>query len=88
MSKMDPHSQFRTIIDKWIGMVALMGGLDLSRKNKKTRVYTVVTVAVATAFPFIYFYTIYKYDGDLRFSAIAYFGAGIQVSEYYLSEFI
>lgn len=79
--KMDPHFQFCTIINNWIGTVAFLGGHDLYRETKRTNVYTVVTITIALSFPIIYFWTIYNYDGDLRFCAIANYGAGIQVNE-------
>lgn len=77
--KMDPLAQFKKIINEWIGVIARIAGHDLDKETKEFSAYTVMTISVAISFPCIYSYTIYNYDGDLRFSGIAYYGAAVQV---------
>lgn len=77
---MEAYLQFRNVLHKWIGTAAVIGGYDLFNLDRRPSVFNLIAIATGVAAPFLYLYTIYTCDGDLRFSAIAYFGAGIQAS--------
>lgn len=78
--KMESYSLFRIVIYKWIGAVASLAGYDLFHQDRKISAYNRFTLAVGVACPLLYTYAIVTCDGDLRFTAITYFGAGIQVT--------
>lgn len=76
---MDAYQSFKTILYKWIGLAASLFGHEMFNPDLKISAYTVLAVGVGLTFPILYTWTVYHCDGDLRFSAIAYYGTGIQV---------
>lgn len=77
---MDAYLSFETILYKWIGFIASLMGHDIFNRDLKISAKTVATVTVGLLYPVLYTWTIYNYDGDLRFGAMAYYGTSVQVS--------
>lgn len=77
---MEAYLQFRVVLHEWIGFVASLGGYELFQTDRRISLFNIVVLASGMVCPFIYLWTIITCDGDLRFLAIAYYGAGIQVT--------
>lgn len=77
---MEAFLKFREVLYKLIGGVASLGGYNLFSHDNRLSVLNIIVLATGTSCPFIYIWTIATCNDDLRFSAIAYFGSGIQVT--------
>lgn len=76
---MDSHTQFKFLLNKWIGFAGRVLGSDFLKKDFKVTAHTIIALITSLLLPFLHGWTMYAFEGDLAVGALGYFGLGIDV---------